>query len=154
MTISFVKNEAIETIVTSAKDLLEDHWKELANNKEIISLAPDIAKYKMMQENGLLSNVVIYKEDKIIGYVILLNMPHMHYVNDIFSYVDVLYLDKAYRNSRLGLQLVDKAEELAKEAGATILLHHTKPHHVALERILKHKGYRHAETIFGKLLKD
>ncbi|HET8689297.1 MAG TPA: GNAT family N-acetyltransferase [Methanosarcina sp.] len=146
------KNISVKEFFENVFDTCEVHWEEIANNKDIIKLDPDVKQYQAMEHIGALKNAVIYDDDKIVGYTVVVSTPHLHYKSDIYSYVDVLFLRPNYRNSRLGFKLVDLSEELAREAGATIIIHHTKPHHPVLEKILRKKGFSHAENIFGKVL--
>jgi GNAT superfamily N-acetyltransferase len=152
--IKIEKNIPVDIFFRDIFDLCELHWEELANNKDAIKLNPDINKYTVLQQSGSLANAVIYDDEKIVGYTVLIVTPHLHYQNDKYAYVDVLFLKPDYRNSRLGLKLVDLSEELARDFGASIILHHVKPHHPTLAKIIQKKGFKHAETVYGKLLED
>ena len=89
----------------------------------------------------------------VVGYVVVITTPMLHYRDDKQSMVDVIYLKPSYRKGRLGIKLINLAEELAIENGATSIVHHTKPHHRSLEKIILKKGYKLAEYNLSKLLK-
>lgn len=134
--------------------LCQLHWEEIALNRTTVKLAPDVKRYKQLQELDILRNIVVYADGLIVGYSIILVQPHLHYKDNLYGYVDVLYLDPCYRNGRLGIKLVNETEVFAKRVGVEILLHHTKPHHPSLEKILIRKGYSLNERIYGKRVKE
>ncbi len=151
--ITYVKNLDMESFFEQSEKLLFDHWMEVANNKQAIKLSPDEEKFKALQRAGALFNTIAYEDGKMVGYVILFITPHIHYKEDLFAYVDVIFLAPEYRKSKVGLALIHKAEELAKENGASIISHHCKPN-TPLEKIMGRLGYKVHETIFTKLLKE
>ncbi len=131
------------------------HWEEIANNKDKVKLAPNIEQFVKMQEAGLLKNIVAYDEGLMVGYVVLLISPHLHYRNDKFAFVDLIYVDPVYRSSNIGLKLLNETERVAREEGVAVLQHHAKPHHKNLQTILeKRKGFKVAEVILSKYLGD
>lgn len=152
--IKIEKNIPVDVFFRDVFNLCELHWEEIANNKEAIKLAPNVEQYTTMQNAGILNNLVIYDDEKIVGYSVLLIAPHLHYMNDKYAYVDVLYLNPEYRKSKLGILLVNETEKFAKEQGAKIIQHHVKPHHQTLGKIIERKGYKVAETIYAKLLEN
>lgn len=140
--------------VAHAADSLESHWDELANNKDKIKLKPDVEKYQLLMDMGCLHNIVVVHDGKIIGYSVIISQPHLHYSDNLFGMVDVIYVAKEHRNSRLGIELVKRTEQLAKDIGVDVLTYHTKPNHPAIEKLLYKKGYSHMENIIGKYVGD
>jgi len=134
--------------------LLEKHWKELANHPDKILLKPDTDRYQKLQDVGMLSNIIAYEDEMMVGYAIIFLVPHMHYSDDIFAMVDVIFMDPEARNSRGGLVLINHVERICKEKKASVLTYHTKPAHATIEKILYRKGFSHYENILGKLLKE
>ena len=132
--------------------ILEEHWEEVAGNKHAIKLSPDVAKYKLLQDAGILKNFVLFNDAEMVGYAVVLAQPHLHYKEDVFAFVDVIFVKQKYRNSRAGLQLINALEDWA-EGNASVLTFHTKPSHPTIEKILEKKGYSHMENIYGKLFK-
>lgn len=134
--------------------LLAAHWKDLSSNPDKIFLKPDIVRYQSLQDAGFLYNIVAYDEDLMVGYAVVLIMPHLHYSDDKFAMVDVIYTDPNFRNSKLGITLINRVEEMCKEQKVSVLTYHTKPSHNTIEKILHRKGFSHFENIIGKLLKE
>ncbi len=109
-----VTNVDSTTFLTEAAGLITEHWEELALNKDKIRLCPDVVKYKQLQDLNILHNVVVYKDDEIVGYSVLLVQPHLHYANDVHASVDVIYVSKNHRQSSVGARLLVTTEDYAK----------------------------------------
>lgn len=135
-----------------AKEVLQEHWEELALNKDRVALNPDANKYKLLQDIGVLHNIVVYEEGKVIGYSVLLIQPHLHYSDHIFAQVDVIYVRKENRNSSVGARLLVTTEQLAKSLGASIITHHAKPYVPMIIRPLEKLGYSLYEHVYGKYI--
>lgn len=150
----FKQNVSVLEFFEGEGGILNDHWKEISSNPDKIILKPDIKKYKELQDSGVLHNIVAYEDEIMVGYVVLFIMPHIHYSDDKFAMVDVIYTDPLYRNSRVGITLIDKAEELCRDEKVSVLTYHTKPAHNTIEKILYRKGFSHFENILGKVLKE
>jgi GNAT superfamily N-acetyltransferase len=147
-------NIPVSVFFKEGAGLLIEHWQTLANNPNEILLNPDIERYQSLQDAGILHNIVAYEEDNMVGYVVLLIMPHLHYKDDKFAMVDVLFTSPSARNSKLGITLINRTEELCKAEKVSVLTYHTKPAHNTIDKILFRKGFSHFENIIGKLLKE
>ena len=142
-----------EQFLKEAEQLLQTHWEELALNKDRVKLNPDVAKYSMLQELGMLYNIVVYnKEDEIVGYSVILSQPHVHYKDSVYASVDVIYVDPKHRNSSLGARLLLETEKVAKAKGAHVLIHHAKPYVPMIIKPLEKLGYSLYEHIYGKYI--
>lgn len=148
----FTYDVPMEIFLDQAKDILYKHWKELAVNQDTVFLSPDKEKYCKLQEVGVIKNIVVYHEEKIVGYSIILIQPALHYSNDLFAHVDVIYVDKEYRSSSVGARLLFATETLAKDNGASVILHHAKPNVPMIIKPLEKLNYKLYEFIYGKYL--
>lgn len=143
----------VNLFLDEAKDILYRHWEELAVNKDKIPLSPDKEKYHQLQEVGVIKNIVVYNEkDEVVGYSVLLIQPALHYSCDVFAHVDIIYVDKQYRESSLGARLLLATENIAKENGASVILHHAKPNVPMIIKPLEKLNYKLYEFIYGKYL--
>ena len=147
-------NTSMNTFFEREEGILSEHWEQLAGNKDKIKLKPDVNKYQMLQEVGMLFNIIAYKEEELIGYSIILISPNLHYMDDKFAMVDVIFVKANSRVSRAGIDLINKTEEVCRKEGVSMLSFHTKPSHSTIEKILYRKGFKHCENILGKLLKE
>jgi GNAT superfamily N-acetyltransferase len=141
----------IPKLLVDCDELLKKHWEELALNKDKVPLAIDEARYKQLQDVGILKNIVVYNNQNVaVGYSVLLIQPHLHYSTTVYAAVDVIYIDPEYRNTTLGARLLVAAEKQAKEHGASIVLHHAKPYVPMIIKPLEKLGYSLYEHMYGK----
>ena len=135
-----------------AENLLYTHWQELAVNKDKVYLKPDVQKYVTLQESGVLKNIVVRKDNKIIAYSVLLITSYLHYMNNTLAQVDVIYVDPTHRHSMVGARLLIETEKLAKDSGADVIIHHAKPYVPMIIKPLEKLNYQLYEMIYGKYI--
>lgn len=129
-----------------------EHWLEIAKNKELMALAPDLERYSLLEEAGSLITLYAYdRDDNIIGYSVNIISPHLHYKELITAYNDLLYVKKEYRKGSVGIRLISETERVCRNSGAEIILFHAKEQ-TSLAGILPRKGYKTHEIIFSKEL--
>ena len=145
-------NVCMNVFFEQAGNLLYEHWEELALNKEFIPLSPDKNKFKSLQDNGTLHNLVAYHNSNVIGYSIVFINPHIHYSTSIVAHVDVIYVSKNYRGTSVGARLLIETEKTAKLNGAKVITHHAKEHVPNIVNPLKKLGYSLYENIYGKYI--
>lgn len=131
--------------------LFEDHWEEVARNKELMVLNPDIEKYRALEKVGKLVCVFAYYNDEIVGYSANILDNHLHYKDLVVAYNDVIYIPQEHRNISLGSILIKTTEKVCKEHGANLMFWHAKEN-TALSSILPHMGAKVQEIVFSKEL--
>lgn len=144
----------VEQFEKDAKHLMYEHWQELGLNKDKIILNPDFIKYKQLQEVGVLKNVVVYKNNQAIGYSVIFLEPNLHYSEHLMAKVDIIYVSKENRSGSVGARLLIATESIAKSCGASVIMHHAKPHADMIVKPLEKLGYSLYEYIYGKYLGD
>lgn len=135
-----------------AEALLQDHWGEVARNKDLMELAPDWARYEALDDAGVLLFLTARKEGRLVGYSCNIVGTHLHYRHLTVASNDVLYLAPGARGT-LGLRLIRRTEEEAERAGAKLMLWHAKPDST-LDRLLQAKGYGVQDIIYTRPLEE
>lgn len=132
--------------------LLRAHWDEVARNKAVMVLDPDVEVYKALEDRGLLIALGAYQDDTLVGYsVTMLVQKHLHYAGLCYGQNDVIFVDAAYRAGRLGLQLIRETERIAKERGAQMIFWHAKPT-TPFDALLPRLGYGVQDIIYSREL--
>lgn len=131
--------------------LLDEHWRELAKNKRLMVLKPDVARYQTLEDQGHLITLFAYDGDAVVGYSASFISNHMHYTDLRIVMNDVLFVAKSHRTGRTGMQLIRETERIAKERGAHMMMWHAKQH-TDLEKILPRLGYGVQEIMLSKEL--
>lgn len=131
--------------------LLSEHRDELATNKTLMVLKPDILKYKTFEDKGLLFALALYDGDNIVGYSVNVVMQLLHYSDTTFVQNDVLFIKKEYRRGSWGLKLIHETERLAKRRGGKLMMWHGKKDTV-FNNLMPRLGYGVQDILFSKEL--
>jgi GNAT superfamily N-acetyltransferase len=133
------------------KDLIQKHYEELATNKDVQFLDPDVEHYYAIEDAGVMCNLFMYVGDKLIGYSINIISAHLHYKQMGLAQNDVLFVDPEYRNGKAGLLLIAQTETICKERGASMMHWHAKPN-TALDKLLPRIGYMVQDIAYTKVI--
>jgi GNAT superfamily N-acetyltransferase len=147
------QQESLINCEKDAKELLQSHWEEIALNKDVIKLDPDWEAYYSLEDGGVLKVFTARSNGTLVGYFVVICRNHLHYKSNLFAFNDVLYLAKDYRKGMTGPKLMKFAEKCLKEDGVDVLVVNTK-RHKPFDQLLVWLGYKHAENIYTKLLRD
>lgn len=135
--------------IADAWPLLADHREELATNKELMVLKPDMPVYVNLEDNDALLSLGAFDGDRIVGYSVNIIARNLHYADVLMCQNDVLYLDPEYRTGPNGLRLIRQTERLAKERGCHLMLWHAKPG-TNLLAMLPKLGYGTQDVVFSR----
>ena len=141
---------SIEEILADVA-LLEDNWTDVAKNKELMVLSPDREKYLMLEANNQLICIAAKIDGVLVGYSVNILQYHLHYSNLFYCNNDVIYLHSNLRDNPLGLRLIKRTEQLAKERGAKLMLWHAKEN-TALDKLLRRMNCKVQDIIHSKEL--
>jgi GNAT superfamily N-acetyltransferase len=130
--------------------LLPVHYEELCVTKDY-ELEPDYAAYDNLHKAGCLRAVTCRSDGELIGYIIFIVQPHLHYRSCITAFEDLYYVKKEYRKGRTGIKLFQYAEKALKDGGVNRIIMHTKIHQDH-SRLFEYLGYKNTDKLFTKLL--
>lgn len=146
-------HEKVDDVVNEITPILEEHWEEVAVNKEVIKLNPDFNAYRTLETAGNLALFTARDEGVLVGYFVVIANYNPHYKDHIFAINDVIYLKPEYRGTMVGSELISYAEKRLKEAGTSVLVINTKTH-IPFDSVLSRLGYTHVENTYSKVLKE
>ena len=130
------------------KDLFEQHWDEVyghTNRKANIML--DL--YGKLEDAGVAFGLWAYYDMAIVGHSINFLAPNIHSAGYISCNNDALYINPLFRDTPLGLRLIKKTEQRAKEKGADMMCWNA-PMNTNLIKILPRLKYEPVEQVFIK----
>lgn len=110
-----------------AMPLLAEHREELATDKALMVLKPDVARYIALDEMGALLVIGAFINGRLVGYSVNIIHANLHYSDLVMCQNDVLFVSKAHRKGSLGLRLIRETQRRGKARGAMIMLWHAKP---------------------------
>ena len=129
--------------------LFEEHYEEVARNKEVMVLKPNWPMYYATEKVGALFIHVAMQNDVFVGYSINFVSNHFHYADLKYCQNDVLFIKKEFRGGRVGLKLMKVTEQHAKSLGCKLMLWHCKEN-TPLNQILPRLNYGVQDIIYSK----
>jgi len=144
-----IRTSNVSEMLANAGELFEEHWDEIALNKQVMILKPDEARYRAMEEAGSLLILAAWEGEDLVGYSVNFIVNHLHYADLRLCSNDLLFITKAKRAGRLGLKLIRETEKRAAEMGARLMLWHAKQD-TALAVMMPKMGYGVQDIIFSK----
>jgi len=138
-----------DEFVVLAKSLFEEHYEEIARNKQIMKLKPNYKLYEALDSTGWLFVYVAMQDNVCIGYSMNIMMHHLHYADLRIAQNDILFVKKELRGGRLGLRLLKATEDHARSEGCKLMLWHAKEN-TALAKLLPKLKYGVQEIMYSK----
>ena len=146
-----IKLATVDEMLAKASILFEEHYEEIARNKEVMKLKPDEKAYRNLEEANQIFILSAWQDDVLIGYSVNFVLNHPHYADLLLAQNDLLYIKKEMRGSRAGLRLIKETETHATSLGCKLMLWHAKEN-TALGAILPRLKYGVQDIIYSKEL--
>ena len=115
---------------------VSDQYEELSNVKGQIPLDLDIDQFRLLEESGILRMITARNEGKLIGYVVWLIFPHLHFKGVSHAMADLYHVAKSERGKGTGRAMFEYAINYCKGSGVRRILMGEKiahPHSKLLE---------------------
>jgi L-amino acid N-acyltransferase YncA len=143
---------ALEPWATYYRDcqpLWPEHYDEIAVQKDRMPMRPDVAAYQALDTAGRLQIVVARDDGRMIGYVLSVIRPHLHYADVLTGYEDAYFLSKPYRKGMIGVKLLREAVRHMQAVGVHKAFFMTK---VALDMgpIFERMGFTKTDVVYSK----
>ena len=99
----------------------------------------------------MLRTVTCRADGKLIGYIVFIVSPHLHYKSCKTAIEDIYFVKKEYRKGRVGIRLFQYAEKVLKEREVKRIVMHTKVH-LDNSKLFEYLGYKWTDKVFSKML--
>lgn len=143
--------EDVRAVLKDVENLFDDHYEEVAENKEHIKLNPDFDKYIILEEEGALHVATVRDDDKLVGYCVSILNIHIHYKDHLFALNDIFYLAPKYRSKGIAKGLLSFTEDDLKEVGVSVTVMHMKCDH-PFKELVNSLGFKKTEYMFSKYI--
>lgn len=130
--------EGVKAIREEGLALLDRHYEEIAQFKEVQKLDPDWNAYERAEEAGRLWVMTARCEGVMIGYIVMFLMRDMHYKSMLRATEDIHFILPEYRKGLLGYRLLLRMKQAMQEKGVQTITLRTKAnadHGVLFERL-------------------
>lgn len=132
--------------------LFDDHWQEIALNKDAIPLDIDYELYARLERDHELHLVTARDDGWLVGYHLSVIRPHPHYRSTLHCMTDVFYLRPAYRSGMTGYKLLKAARDSVQARGVKKMLMGTKMA-IDIDPLLKRLGFTPIERVYSVVFK-
>lgn len=145
------QQEFMATVVPDMQSLLEQHWQEIAVNRDKIKLNPDWEAYADLESAGIARAFTARNGGILVGYFVVFCKQNIHYRDHVFAVNDVIYLHPDYRKGMTGVKLIKFAEKCLAEDGVSVLVINTKTHR-PFDAVLEHLDFSLTERVYAKYI--
>lgn len=146
-----IRPATVAEIMDNGADLFQQHWNEIALNKQVMVLNPDRTRYEALETGGNLIVLGAYENNVLVGYSVSFVTTHFHYSDLKVAQNDLLFLVNRLRGTRLGLDLIYETEREAGARQCGMMLWHAKPN-TTLINLLPRMGYGVQDIIYSKVI--
>jgi len=144
--------ESLAKVRREIEPLLEEHWKEIALNKDKIKLNPDWRAYADLDSIHALRIYTARKDGKLMGYFVVIVSKSLHYRDHLFANNDIIFLTKPARKGLTGVKLIKFALDSLEAEGVTKVHINTKAHQ-PFDAILERLGFEEIERVYSLMLR-
>lgn len=149
--ITLIETDRVADVIDLSTALQQEHWEEIARNKHLMVLAPDVNKYRAIEQAGKLFAVLAYDGDEMVGYSVNILDNNLHYRDLVQAQNDVLFVKQSHRAGRLFMRLREATLRMAAARGARLMLWHAKQE-TPLADILPRLGCKVQDIIYSEEL--
>ena len=136
-----------------ADALMAKHWEEIARNKHLLVLNPDVERYEIMEKKGDLLLVTARSAGALVGYFLWVLGTHSHYKDVLVAEEDLHYLTPECRLGLIGYNFMKFSRQAALDRGAKLLVVREKLGHEH-PALMKRLGYMPTEIAYTYSAKE
>ena len=139
--------EAYHDALPEVRELLEEHWREVALDHATIKLDPDYERYASLAASGALHLCTARSNGMLVGYHISLINSHLHYKSSLTCFTDIFFLRKQYRTGLTGYKLLKFFRDSVKKRGVQKIYMSMKLTH-EIGPLLERLGFKPIERVY------
>ena len=136
--------------------LWHQHYAAIAVDKQRMTMAPDVEIYQELERQGSLQIITARDEQRqMVGYILSVIRPHLHYRHVLAGYEDAYYLAESHRRGFAGVKLIREAVRHMKAAGVqkVFFMCKTSPE-LDMSRLFERLGFHKSDYVFSQWIGD
>ena len=138
------------SFLQALEPMFPEHYDELCVTKEF-PLEPDYDAYRRLADAGQLVCIVVMDGLEVVGYIVFIVQPHLHYKSCLTAFEDIYYLKPEYRKGTIGIRMFKYAEKVLESVKVNRIIMHTKIH-MDNSKLFEYLGYKNSDKLFTKIL--
>lgn len=131
------------------QDLWVLHWQELALRKSQMQMKPDVPAYEALAASGALHILVAREEGEMVGYLLTVVRPHLHYADVLCGFEDAYFMRQSHRRGFAGVRLFREWEKAMRARGVQMIFAMTKPW-LDMGPIFVRLGFKQSDHVYAK----
>lgn len=144
--------EAMSRWREEAQPLFRAHWEEIARHREQVALDMDWARYRLLEDAGVLLAVTMRDAWRLVGYATFMIVQHLHYQQVRMGLQDLIYVAPGHRAAGFAYcSLVRFCDAELAVRGVHLAHQRDKLAH-ALGPVYRRLHYAPVETVHEKVL--
>lgn len=137
------------TYFRDCQTLWVEHYEEVAVAKDRMAMKPNVPVYEALERAGELDILVARSEGRMVGYILSVIRPHLHYADVLCGFEDAYFLSRPHRKGLAGVRLFQAWEKRMRARGCQKWFLMTKPF-LDMGPILKRLGYGLSDYVYAK----
>jgi hypothetical protein len=137
--------------VSEIKTLINDHYVELALNKDKVPLSPQWDVYAAREAGGELVYTTLRDGGELVGYIISFIAPGLHYETCLTAHMDILFVrpDRRDASAKGVFMMIDALEAELRRRGVDRWFMGTKLHK-DIGAVFRRRGFEPVEMTYTK----
>lgn len=145
--------ERFPDVEAELRDLIVPHWHEVGDHRDTLKLDVDWAAFRSLEDKNMLLVVTARHDCQLVGYVIHVIAPSLHYRPHLIARDDAHYLAPEHRKGWNAIRLLRAAEKELVALGVSAISYHQKEREDLNKGIVfKRLGYEPRERIYTKYM--
>lgn len=141
MTLTYIQ-ETMSDAIPEMQALAYEHWHYVTDHEWPVD--PDWDKFRELERIGLVRFLAARDGTKLVGYMIFLLCPALHYKTKLQAHDDAFFLKAEYRKGWAGYKMFRAAQAMLAKDNVDRIVIHMKVK-VPIRSLLKRLGYRQRE---------
>ncbi len=146
--IVYAKEPFSDELCKEIAPLNELNWGETSHRQDI-PLAPDMGKYKLLDELGFIAIFTARRNGKLLGYCVMLISTMTHSKDQVYASQDVVYIDPKHRG--FGPYFIKWCDEELAIAGVSEIFRGSSEI-LNCGKLLERIGYKPVSRLYSRRL--
>lgn len=143
----------LDEVLELGAPLFSEHYEEVATqHRDIMRLELHELRFRALEQQGMLLLLGAFVDGLLVGYSANVIANHLHYAGLVYAANAALFVAREHRGGGLGGRLIQRTEQLARDAGAQMIMWNAKTSS-ALDLILRDRdAYSVLDIVYARRL--
>ncbi len=145
--------ETISTIKDDIAPLVTAVYDEVEVDTDKLAFSLDWDSYNKLEQLDMLHIFTARKQEKLVGFLVMIATKSLHASNNIVAASDVIYIQPSERKGNVAKKFIQYAEKSLADLGVSAMFITTKTK-APFDKLLESVGFSNTEKVFQKYIGD